>query len=177
MPKDQRHSGFNISLNFSSEGPVSAATPQPTQSERRTPVVPAQIDQGAPPPATPASILKKTSTPGGSSRKRLLNELLDALSEPRKDWWRSSPALFSSGDDSDDGYTGQMKKRRPLQLSPGVSETPSHRSHEDISGIWESPPTDDDEDEDWEIWDDEDDFKRKPRGGWNTPPPDTRVRR
>nr|WBU87842.1 MAG: ORF3 [Torque teno polar bear virus 6] len=66
-----------------------------------------------------------------------------------------------------------MKRRRPLPLSPGVSETPSHRSHEDISGIWESPPTDDDEDDDWEIWDDEDNFKRKPRGGWNTPPPNT----
>nr|WBM82646.1 MAG: ORF3 [Torque teno polar bear virus 14] len=28
-----------------------------------------------------------------------------------------------------------MKRRRPLPLSPGVSETPSHRSHEDISGL------------------------------------------
>nr|WBM82702.1 MAG: ORF3 [Torque teno polar bear virus 32] len=103
-----------------------------------------------------------------------MRELLEALSEPKKDWWRSSPALFSSGDESDDGYTGRMKRKR-LPSSPGVSETPSHGSHceDDLSGIWSSPPTDDDDDGDWEVWDDDDDFKNKPRGGWNTPPPDT----
>nr|WBM82652.1 MAG: ORF3 [Torque teno polar bear virus 16] len=163
LQRDQKPYGSNIFLNFSSAGPVSAATPPATQSERRTLVVPVQINQDAPPPATPASILKKTSTPGASSRKRLMRELLEALSEPKKDWWRSSPALFSSGDESDDGYTGRMKRKR-LPSSPGVSETPSHGSHceDDLSGIWSSPPTDDDDDGDWEVWDDDDDFKNKP---------------
>nr|WBM82693.1 MAG: ORF3 [Torque teno polar bear virus 29] len=96
-------------------------------------------------PATPASILKGTSTDTASSKKKLFRELL-ALMTPASDVpWRSSPNLFISETPSErNGYRGRMKRTRDQ-----VYDSPSDS---DISGIFSQ--SDDDEDcTKWRSWD------------------------
>nr|WBM82663.1 MAG: ORF3 [Torque teno polar bear virus 19] len=65
-----------------------------------------------------------------------MRELLEALSEERDVWWRSSPQLFASETDSEDSEKesgGPTKKGRARTSFSLVSETPTHETH---SGVW-----------------------------------------
>nr|WBM82721.1 MAG: ORF3 [Torque teno polar bear virus 39] len=89
---------------------------------------------------------------------------------PEKDnFWRSSPQIFEKTFESESESDGSINSNSPLknleQLSPSVSETPTHRTKSPYtSGIddLDSEENDDDEEPTWEKW---------LQGG--SPPPDT----
>ncbi|WCS65228.1 ORF3 [Grizzly bear anellovirus 3] len=93
------------------------------------------------PTATPVSILKKTSTDTGSSKKQALRELLRVLSAEKSVLWRSSPGLFSSN------ASGRRESVSPTKGTPSIlaSDTLSHASLSDIEPL----PSSEDEEDDW----------------------------
>nr|WBM82628.1 MAG: ORF3 [Torque teno polar bear virus 8] len=115
-----------MSFSSSSGGPPSEETPQATPSKKQMSAPPAT------PAVTPASILK-TSTRTGSSKKKLMRELLDLLSEPRKELWRSSPGLYASESENEkEESPGPMKRaKRGLSWS-WVSDPGTPPSNEEI---------------------------------------------
>ncbi|WCS65234.1 ORF3 [Grizzly bear anellovirus 5] len=76
-----------------------------------------------------------------SSKKKLFKELLGFLSTEGKEYWRSSPALYSTGESSD-GSTGGMKRKHKLNYV-SATPTPSSKSSK-ISGIWPTQWSDSD---------------------------------
>ncbi|WCS65222.1 ORF3 [Grizzly bear anellovirus 1] len=118
-------------------------------SEKQTPV------PSASPPAKPASYLRGILKTPGSSQKKPLKELLKLVTPEKKEFWRSSPGLFSSVPESEsesDGETNKTKNKR--QSFQWVSQTPTY-STKSLSGVESLTSSDDEGDIDdptWEKW-------------------------
>nr|WBM82739.1 MAG: ORF3 [Torque teno polar bear virus 45] len=150
QPPNPKHCGFDMYFYSRSRGEPSGGLPQDTQSEKPTSVNP------APPPVTPVSILK-TSTSGASSKRKLIRELFEVLSEPRKEWWRSSQELFASASESENEESPlKMTRKTPKKDVSWVSNTPSHRTKSTpCSGVWSNDSSNDDDDDGelgWDQW-------------------------
>ncbi|WCS65243.1 ORF3 [Grizzly bear anellovirus 8] len=148
-PPFLKHFGSDLTFVFSWPERPSEEPHPPTPLKKPTSASPAAQDAG------PVSILKKTWTPQGSSKIKPWLELLEHLSEPRKEWWRSSPGLFASeSEEEPEPSPGPMKRSRKSLDLTGVSETPSHRTGSHVSGVWPNTSSDDESDDDWERgWD------------------------
>ncbi|WCS65240.1 ORF3 [Grizzly bear anellovirus 7] len=155
-------------FGFSLEDGVLDTKDNPGQSKKQTSASPVHKPKETD-SATPASILKKTSTSTASSEKKLFRELLALITPGEREPWRSSPSLFISETPSERrGYRGRMKR--------GHEEVYTSPSDSELSGIFSQS-----EDEDgcpvtkWQSWDSEDEEEDAGRGGG--PPPNTPPRK
>ncbi|WCS65225.1 ORF3 [Grizzly bear anellovirus 2] len=152
LQTSQRHFGLDLLSISRSEAEHLDTKDNPGPSKKQTPVHHVI--------ATPASILKKTSTKMGSSKKELLRELLALTTPTKREFWRSSPNLYSSGE-SENGSTGRMNRIKDPN-SPCVSNTPTHDTGS-LSGIDSLGDSDNDS---WDPFSD----SEEERGGGISPP-------
>nr|ASH99091.1 ORF3 [Giant panda anellovirus] len=123
-------SGFDTKFTSRSEDKQSAETPHPGPSERQQ----TTRENAWSPTAHTASKKGILMTPDSLKRKHW-RELLNLLSEEKRNWWRSSPALYSSGESETDAISpgGTREKRKNTLVPP----TPAPKiSKINVSGVW-----------------------------------------